>query len=118
LFLNYVSVKFRTRWDRFGVLYSNKTKDDILLKDEIDELARINPDHLKLFHTLTRHVDEKDGEWLSLRGRIFAEMVIQCQFPEPSPETLILYCGPSPFNKTVLEILTTLGYTDDMIYKF
>lgn len=60
------------------LIYSNKTKDDILLKDELDELARTNPDHFKLFHTLTRHVDETQGEWIGLRGRVFAEMIAHC----------------------------------------
>ena len=35
------------------LLYSNKTKKDILLKDQLDELAAKNP-LLKLHYTLTR----------------------------------------------------------------
>jgi hypothetical protein len=73
---------------------------------------------LKVFHTLTRHDDEKHGEWNGLRGRVNADMLRACNFPEPSEDTLIGYCSPAACNKTVEEILTNLGYTKDMIYKF
>jgi ferredoxin-NADP reductase len=42
-------------------LFSNKTKDDILCKAELDKLAETNP-KFHLFHTLTRHKPEH-GEW-------------------------------------------------------
>jgi ferredoxin-NADP reductase len=38
-------------------LFSNKTKDDILIKDELDKLAETNP-NFHLTYTLTRHEDE------------------------------------------------------------
>ena len=86
------------------LLYSNKTKDDILLKDELDSLVRSNPDNLKLYHTLTRE-ELKDGDFTYLHGRITEDMISKCGFPEPSPDTLIGYCGPAPFNKCVEDIL-------------
>lgn len=80
-------------------IYSNKTKDDILIKDEIDKVAAMN-NNLKVFHTLTRHDDVKHGEWKGLKGRISEQMIKECGLPEPSPETLICYCGPAGFNKS------------------
>jgi len=54
------------------LLYSNKTKDDILVQEELDNYARINADNLKIRHTLTRHTE---GDWAGLTGRISAEML-------------------------------------------
>jgi NAD(P)H-flavin reductase len=54
------------------MLYSNKTKDDILAREYLEKLREINSDNFRLYHTLTRHQDEKDGEWDGLRGRISA----------------------------------------------
>ena len=82
-------------------LYSNKSKEDILCEKELSEYAKINPDHLRLYHTLTRHQTEKHGEWHGITGRVSAELLKQCRFPEPSPETLITYCGPKGLNDTV-----------------
>lgn len=73
---------------------------------------------MRILHTLTRHNDETDGEWKGYRGRVNAEMIKECAFPEPSAETLILHCGPALFNKCVNEVLLGMGYTAEMIYKF
>jgi NAD(P)H-flavin reductase len=87
------------------LLYSNKTKSDILLKDELDHFAQNNAEKIKIFHTLTRHSDDKDGEWGGLKGRLTVDMIKSCGFPEPSEETLIGFCGPAAFNKSVEDIL-------------
>ncbi len=59
---------------QFIFLYSNKTKDDILLEDELNELVRLDP-NFKLYHTLTRHNEEKHGKWDGFTGRISLEMI-------------------------------------------
>ena len=100
------------------LLYSNKSKDDILCEVELSGFEKLNPDRLRLFHTLTRHNVEKHGEWKGHTGRISAELLKQCRFPEPSPETLITYCGPKGMNDTVEATLKALGYTADMMHKF
>ena len=50
-------------------LFMNKTKDDILCKDQLDELAKM--ENVKVFHTLTR----EEGEWDGLKGRVSLEML-------------------------------------------
>jgi len=76
------------------MIFSNKTKDDILCKEQLDELEKINP-NFKCFHTLTRHDAAKHGEWSGLTGRVSMDMLKQCGFPEPADDTLIALCGPS-----------------------
>jgi NAD(P)H-flavin reductase len=51
---------------------------------------------------LTRHDDDKHGEWNGLKGRITLEMLKEIGIPPPSPETLICYCGPSGFNSSLV----------------
>lgn len=99
------------------LLYSNKTKDDdILLYNELDYYSGMNP-NFRVHHTLTRHDDTTHGEWQGLRGRVTEEMIKECRFPEPSDETLILFCGPPGFMKTCEEILEKLGYDKNMRIK-
>jgi NAD(P)H-flavin reductase len=99
------------------MLYSNKSKDDILVKQELDHLQTLNK-NLKISHTLTRHDNEKHGDWEGLKGRVNEAMLKECGFPEPSANTLICFCGPAAFNKTCEQILASLGYDKDMMYKF
>ena len=100
------------------MLYTNKTKNDILAKEELEHFERLNVTNLKIHHKLTRHNKETDGQWEGLTGRINAEMIQVCGFPEPSAETLIVYCGPPGMNKTVEDLMLKLGYTKDMLHKF
>jgi ferredoxin-NADP reductase len=39
------------------LIYSNRVWDDIIFKQELDNLERQNPDRLKIVHTLTRDSD-------------------------------------------------------------
>ena len=100
------------------LLYTNKTKTDILSQEELEHFQRVNVTNLKIHYTLTRHNTETDGQWEGLTGRITAEMIKACELPEPSPETLIVYCGPTGMNKTVEDLMLKLGYTKDMLHKF
>ena len=36
-------------------------------------------------------------------------------FPEPGAETLIIFCGPKPFNDTLSEMLEEAGYDEDQL---
>ena len=66
---------------------------------------------MKVYHTLTRHDENKDGEWNGFTGRINLEMIQKCGFPEPAEDTLIGICGPKHFKENILnEILIPQGY--------
>ena len=97
-------------------VYSNKTREDILLNEHLSELERTHGDYLKVHHTLTRHTE---GEWLGNKGRVTKEFLLACNLPPPSEDTRITFCGPAAFNKTIEDILINeMGYTKDMIHKF
>jgi 3-ketosteroid 9alpha-monooxygenase subunit B len=77
-------------------LYSNKTWDDIIYRDELDAMARLHPDRLKVVHTLTREPPPRADV---KKGRIDASMLRECI---PDPSACIVYaCGPAigPFDK-------------------
>ena len=89
------------------LLFTNKTKDDILCKAQLDELAKY--DNVKVFHTLTRHKEEH-GAWDGLQGRVSLEMLKNCGFPQPADDVYICYCGPKAMNNTVVDVLNEGGY--------
>ena len=97
------------------LLYSNKTKGDILLRAELSELAE-SSDDFKLHHTLTRHDEGRDGEWLGLTGRVTWKMMQSCGFPKPANDVLILTCGPKGLNETVRNICRENGYQEGEMF--
>ena len=97
------------------MIFGNRTVDDILLYEEINELAEDNPD-FKIFFTVDIQ-PTPDKNWKQGVGFV-TEKMIKDHMPAPGPDTLILFCGPPPFTDMLSKILPTLGYTEDMMFKF
>mmetsp|Transcript_17864 Transcript_17864/g.12826 ORF Transcript_17864/g.12826 Transcript_17864/m.12826 type:complete len:159 (+) Transcript_17864:545-1021(+) len=93
-----------------GLLFSNKTEDDILIQEEIEGLKKQRSD-LKVAYTLTRQENVPEGMF---KGRVTREM-IEKTMPAPSNETLIWICGPSEMRKHLETILFEMGYTEAML---
>ena len=108
------SVKSHDNLD-IKLIYSNKTKDDILCKDLLDELAKIS-DKFLVHYTLTRHDPNKHGKWKKAEGRINIGMMKYCGLPLPSDKVLILICGPNSFTQTMKDILNSEGYVENVMY--
>lgn len=77
---------------KLSLLYANQTVNDILLREELDGLAKENPDRLSVWYTLD--TPPSDG-WKFSKGFINEEM-IRDHLIAPSPDTLVLMCGPPP----------------------
>jgi ferredoxin-NADP reductase len=86
------------------LLYSSRTAEDIIYRDELAELAG---DHSKLevFHTLTR---EQPAGWQGFSRRIDLQMLRDVT--QPLGKKLIAYvCGPTALVEGVANGLVQLG---------
>jgi ferredoxin-NADP reductase len=111
-------------------LYSNKTWDDIIFRDELEQLERAHSDRVKVIHTLTRE-EPPAGRADVKRGRIDTGLLREAI---GDPSACIVYaCGPAigPFDRhaakekgvepqprfleTVLDGLAQIGVTKDRI---
>ncbi|HJP29917.1 MAG TPA: oxidoreductase [Candidatus Latescibacteria bacterium] len=91
---NYALIKHSLHVDdglRHVLLYSSKTKADIIYYDDFAALARAHPDRLEIVHCLTRE-DPVDIEPVGRRGRVDAELIAR-YVPDPS-NCLVFSCGP------------------------
>lgn len=98
------------------VLNGNRFEEDILLKDELDDLMDKGDYRTRLVHSLTKPGDD----WTGRRGRMdkafFAEQV---GAPEKSDKSsMVLVCGPEALEKTVLESFTGMGWKEEDILFF
>ena len=73
-------------------LYSNKTWDDIIFRDELARIERQHTDRVKVIHALTRE-EPLIGKANVRRGRIDATMLREA-IPEPSA-CIVYACGPA-----------------------
>ncbi|KAK1981000.1 hypothetical protein LZ30DRAFT_721568 [Colletotrichum cereale] len=91
------------------VVDANKTAKDILLRDELDGLARESGGRFKITHVLSRPEDD----WQGLLGHVNEKILRENLFP-PSGDSAVFLCGPPTLiQKAVLPALKDWGYEED-----
>jgi ferredoxin-NADP reductase len=73
---------------RHTFIYSNRVWEDVIFRDELARLEAVNPDRLKVVHTLTR---ENKAEMRY--GRVNAELIRECV--QDLEEARFYLCGPA-----------------------
>lgn len=114
--LQLVRAVFRDPEDKtnLSLLFANQTEDDILLRNELEEVQKKHPDRFKLWYTVDR---PKDG-WKYSTGFVNAEM-IEKALHSPSSDNLVLLCGPPPMiNFACLPNLDKLGYSQNNRFSY
>jgi ferredoxin-NADP reductase len=87
------------------LLYSSRTWDEIIYRDELARLATADPT-LEIVHTLTRSAPE---DWSGFRRRIDREMLAETAWPaRENPRVFV--CGPTPLVELVAGTLVELGH--------
>ncbi|TKY74315.1 Inducible nitrate reductase of NADH 2 [Spatholobus suberectus] len=88
------------------VVYANRTEDDILLREELDEWAKKH-DRFKVWYVVQESIREG---WEYSIGFI-TESILMEHVPRASPDTLALTCGPPPMIQFAVQPnLEKLGY--------
>ncbi|XP_004418443.2 PREDICTED: NADH-cytochrome b5 reductase 2 isoform X1 [Ceratotherium simum simum] len=97
-----------------SLIFANQTEEDILVRKELEEIARTHPDQFNLWYTL----DRPPVGWMYSSGFITADMIKE-HLPPPGKSTFILVCGPPGLIQTAAHPnLEQLGYTKDEIFTY
>jgi cytochrome-b5 reductase len=90
-----------------SLLYANQTEKDILLRTELDSMAKEHADRFRVHYTLDN--PPKRG-WKGSKGFIDTEMC-EKSLPEAGDDAFIFICGPPPMIKFAVEpALKEMGY--------
>jgi ferredoxin-NADP reductase len=93
-----------------ALLYSSRTFQDIIYREELETMMRSNAD-LRVVHTLTR---SQPTGWMGPRRRIDTRLLEDsCFSPEQNPH--IFVCGPTSFVETAADLLVKLGHDPSAI---
>jgi ferredoxin-NADP reductase len=87
------------------LLYSSRRLEDVIYREELDAMARDDPD-LRVVHTLTRRQPEG---WTGFRRRVDSALLAEASFP-PKQKPNNFVCGPTPFVENVSRLLVELGH--------
>lgn len=105
---------------KVDLIFANVNPDDILLKDEIDELAA-KDSNFKVYYVLNNPPEKWDGGV----GFVTADMIKE-KLPPPGPDMKICICGPPPMVSALKKATESLGYQkarpvsklDDQVFCF
>jgi len=89
------------------LLYSARTWDDVIYKEELKQLGADAEVHL----TLTR---DAPADWNGFRRRVDRAMLQEVGWPA-SELPNVYVCGPTPFTESVATLLVELGHAPAMV---
>ena len=93
------------------LLYANQTEEDILLRQELDELPK---DRVHVWYTL----DRPPANWKYSTGFV-TEAMCADHLPAPGQGVSLMVCGPPPMIKFACEpAFTALGFQEGDWYSF
>lgn len=112
---------------KVNLFYGNATEGDILLKDEIDAIAKAKPQQFNVHYFL----DKPSDNWKGENGFISEEFIKGNSPAADSDNVKVFVCGPPPFYKAISgakvsptdqgEVdgaLKNLGFNKDQVFKF
>jgi nitrate reductase (NAD(P)H) len=100
------------------VLDGNRVEEDILCKEDLDDMAASNPQRCRIIHTLSR----PGPLWTGRKGRVDRPL-LSSEIGPPRPsnqsgEDLVLICGPSSLEESVHGILLEMGWCEEDLLFF
>ncbi|TPX14960.1 uncharacterized protein E0L32_004790 [Thyridium curvatum] len=97
------------------VLDGNRVEEDILCKEELDEMAAANAERCRLLYSLSKPGDQ----WTGLKGRMDKALFErEVGSPRDGAADLVLICGPPAMEKSVHEIFHDMGWRDEDLLFF
>jgi len=106
---------------KLSLIYANVNPADILLKDELDELAKSHPERFTVYYVLNNPADS----WAGGVGFVTTDM-IRTHLPAPGDGKKMLLCGPPPMMTAMKKCLDdlqwekprTISKRDDPVFVF
>ncbi|KJR84270.1 nitrate reductase (NADH) [Sporothrix schenckii 1099-18] len=95
------------------VIDANKAEGDILLRDELDALAKNAASRDQQQMKITHILSHADKAWQGRRGHVDAGLIRETLFA-PAEDSVVFLCGPpAMIQNAVLPVLRDWGYTED-----
>ncbi|OZJ04758.1 hypothetical protein BZG36_01830 [Bifiguratus adelaidae] len=90
---------------KVSLIFANVNEEDILLREELDALAKEYPDKFKVYYVLNNPPEA----WTGSVGFVTTD-IIKKHCPAPANDIKILLCGPPPMISAMTKATTELGY--------
>lgn len=103
---------------RIRLIYANHSEKDILLRQELEELAAKYPQHFELYHVLSTAPEEGKALWRGSVGRLDYR-IFRKHLSAPSERNAVFICGPPPMiEEACLPNLAKMGYDEENMFEY
>jgi cytochrome-b5 reductase len=112
---------------KINLIFANNSTKDILLKDELDKLAKEHSDRFKVKYVIAK----SESGWKGDVGFITKDLIKKTLHGSQHKDSMVFICGPDPMLNVISGgknpdksqgevggILKELGYTTENVYKF
>lgn len=89
---------------KVDLIFANVNPEDILLKEDLDSLAKQDP-NFKVHYVL----NNPPAGWTGGTGFVTPDMISQ-HLPKPGPDMKLLMCGPPPMISAMKKATESLGF--------
>ncbi|KAF4032251.1 Oxidoreductase NAD-binding domain [Phytophthora infestans] len=97
----------------------NHSLKHIIARTQLEPLANMFPDRVKVFHVLHEASEDDIRELGSFKtGKRLDKTILAELLPKASPEVAAFHCGPPAFDEAVGVMLKSIGFQEDQIYVF
>lgn len=90
---------------KISLIYGNRSESDIMLRDKLDQYAKVAGDKFKLHYVL----DQPPPDWKGGKGHVTKELLEE-RMPKPADDTKVLLCGPPGMVNAMKKNLVELGF--------
>lgn len=90
---------------KIHLVYANVTEQDILLRAQLEDLAKEHSERFTIHHVL----NQAPNDWSGSVGFVTAE-IIDTHLPKSSDDTKLLLCGPPPMISAMKKAAVELGF--------
>ncbi|XP_064507176.1 cytochrome b5 reductase 4 isoform X1 [Pseudopipra pipra] len=96
------------------LIFFNKTEDDILWRNELEQLA-LKDERFEVQFILS----QPTKDWVGKQGKISSSLLSEfVKRSRKDSKVLICICGPTPFTEQGVQYLKNLGYSQEEIHAF
>ncbi|XP_049673664.1 cytochrome b5 reductase 4 isoform X2 [Accipiter gentilis] len=96
------------------LIFFNKTEDDILWRNQLEQLA-LKDERFEVQFILS----QPTKDWVGKQGKISSSLLSECvKRSRKDSKVLICICGPTPFTEQGVQYLKDLGYSQEEIHTF
>ncbi|XP_066171190.1 cytochrome b5 reductase 4 isoform X3 [Sylvia atricapilla] len=96
------------------LIFFNKTEDDILWRNQLEQLA-LKDERFEVQFILS----QPSKEWVGKQGKISSSLLSEfVKRSRRDSKVLICICGPAPFTEQGVQYLKDLGYSQEEIHTF